>query len=309
LFSYLVSGLSVASELALPGLIALESGDPQSADVTIRAGEVPATLEDAELSGVNWQIAPDRFLFEVPGVVRILLTGGSEIMFALEQGSSIEEAAIFISSTGFGILLHQRGRIVLHASAVRVRDSAVLFCGPSGAGKSTLAAALVDAGYDLVTDDFCGISTHADGTPWVEPDGRQLKLWQNSIDKLSLAGRRAAPVRPAIEKYYVEPRAATAAALPLSAIYVLREARPPHAAGIERPNIVDGGLMVRNNAYRPVMVRRMAQADLYFQAAATISQRAGVFTLTREMNFTQMPVVLDWLEAHWRELGLLEQAA
>ncbi len=188
MFSYLVSGLNVASELALPGLIALEPGGSHAVDVAIRAGEVPMALEDAELTGVNWQIAPDRFLFEVPGVVRILLTGGREILFALEQGSSIEEAAIFISSTGFGILLHQRGRIVLHASAVRVRDSAVLFCGPSGAGKSTLAAALVDAGYDLVTDDFCGISTHADGTPWVEPDGRQLKLWQNSIDKLSLTG-------------------------------------------------------------------------------------------------------------------------
>jgi hypothetical protein len=309
LFSYLVSGLNVASELALPGLIALDPGCAQAIDVTIRAGDVPTALDEAEISGVNWQIAPNRFLFDVPGVVRILLTGGREILFALQDGSSIDEAAIFISSTGFGILLHQRGRIVLHASAVRVRDSAVLFCGPSGAGKSTLAAALVDAGYDLVTDDFCGISVHADGTPWVEPDGRQLKLWQNSIDRLSLTERVAAPVRPAIQKYYVEPRAATAAALPLSAIYVLREARPPHAPGIERPNIVDGGLMVRNNAYRPVMVRRMAQADLYFQAAATISQRAGVFTLTREMNFTQMPVVMDWLEAHWRELGLLERAA
>ena len=299
----------MASELALPGLIALDSSGPQDVDVTIRAGDVPMALEKAEASGVNWQIAPDRFLFEVPGVVRILLTGGREILFALADGSSIDEAAIFISSTGFGILLHQRGRIVLHASAVRVRDSAVLFCGPSGAGKSTLAAALVDAGYDLVTDDFCGISMQADGTPWVEPDGRQLKLWQNSIDKLSLTERRAAPVRPAIQKYYVEPRAATAAALPLSAIYVLREARPPHMPGIDRPNIVDGGLMVRYNAYRPAMVRRMAQADLYFQAAATISRRAGVFTLTREMNFTQMPVVMGWLEAHWRELGLLERAA
>lgn len=309
MFSYLVSGLSVASELALPGLIALEGGAPHNADVTIRAGDVPTELHDAVMSGVNWQIAPDRFLFEVPGVVSILLTGGREILFSLADGSSIEEAAIFISSTGFGILLHQRGRIVLHASAVRVHDSAVLFCGPSGAGKSTLAAALVDAGHDLVTDDFCGISTHADGTPWVEPDGRQLKLWQNSIDKLALTERRAAPVRPAIQKYYVEPRAATAAALPLSAIYVLREARPPHIAGIQRPNIVDGGLMVRNNAYRPAMVRRMAQADLYFQAAATISQRAGVFTLTREMTFTEMPVVMGWLEAHWRKLGLLERAA
>ena len=69
-------------------------------------------------------------------------------------------------------------------------------------------------------------------------------------------------MRPAIQKYYVEPRAATAAALPLAAIYVLREARPPHAPGIARPNIADAGLMVRNNAYRPAMVRRMAQMDL-----------------------------------------------
>ena len=309
MFSYLVSGLGVASELALPGLIASESGLPQGPDVTIRAGAVPAALEDAEASGPNWQLTRDRFLLEVPGVIRMLLTGGREILFEPEHGSSAHEAAIFISSTGFGILLHQRGRIVLHASAVRVRDSAVLFCGPSGAGKSTLAAALVGAGYDLVTDDFCGISVHADGAPWVEPDGRQLKLWQNAIDRLSLAERRAEPVRPAIEKYYVEPRAATAAALPLSAIYVLRDARPPNAPGIARPNIVDGGLMVRNNAYRPAMVRRMAQADLYFQAAATISQRAGVFTLARELNFNQMPVVTGWLEAHWRELGLLERAA
>lgn len=309
MFSYLVSGLSVSSELALPGLIALEAGDSQGADVTIRAGTVPRVLDDAEADGPNWQIAPNRFLFEIPDVMRMLLTGGREIVFEPEAGTSPEEAAIFLSGTGFGILLHQRGRVVLHASAVRVRDSAILFCGPSGAGKSTLAAALVDAGYDLVTDDFCGVSIHADGVPWVEPDGRQLKLWQNSIDRLALIERRAAPVRPELQKYYVEPRAATAAALPLAAIYVLREARPPCAPGIERPNIVDGGLMIRNNAYRPGMVRRMGQADLYFRAAAAIAQRAGIFTLSRELDFKRFPEVIGWLETHWRDLGLMERAA
>jgi hypothetical protein len=287
----------------------MEAGHAQDAEVTIRAGMVPTALEDATANGPNWQIAGDRFLISIPGVIRMLLIDGREILYAPEGGTSPEEAAIFVSGTGFGILLHQRGRIVLHASAVRVRDSAVLFCGPSGAGKSTLAAALVAAGYDLVTDDFCGISVRADGAPWVEPDGRQLKLWQNAIDRLSLAESRAAPVRPELEKYYVEPRAATAAALPLAAIYVLREARPPNAPGILRPNIVDGGLMVRNNAYRPSLVRRMAQADLYFQAAATISRRAGVFTLTREINFQRFPEVIGWLEAHWRDLDLLERAA
>jgi hypothetical protein len=309
LFSYVVSGLGVSSEIALPGLIPDESDRPGAADIVIRGGAVPLALEGVTASGPSWQFAGDRFLLAVPGILRMLLTGGNEILFETESGVSAEEAAVFVSGTGFGILLHQRGQIVLHASAVRVNDSAVLFCGPSGAGKSTLAAALVDAGYDLVTDDVCGLSIHGDGSPWVEPDGRHLKLWQNSIERLELAGRRAAPVRAAIEKYYVEPRAATASALPLAAIYVLREARPPFAPGVARPNIVDAGLMVRNNAYRPAMVRRMAQMDLYFQAAATIAQRAGIFTLTRELNFRQMPTVIGWLETHWRELGLLERAA
>ncbi|MEO9129944.1 MAG: hypothetical protein ABI240_01920 [Sphingomonas sp.] len=309
MFSYIVSGLGVSSEIRLPGLIAKESGRQDAADIVIRSGDVPTQLEGATVRGPSWQLSGDHFLISVPGILRMLLIGGNQILFETESGVSAEEAAVFVSGTGFGILLHQRGRIVLHASAVRVNDSAVLFCGPSGAGKSTLAAALVGAGYDLVTDDFCGLSFDAEGSPWVEPDGRQLKLWQNSIDRLSLAERRAAPVRSAIQKYYVQPRAATASALPLAAIYVLREARPPFAPGIARPNIVDAGLMVRNNAYRPAMVRRMAQMDLYFQAAATITQRAGVFTLTREINFARFPAVIGWLEAHWRELGLLERAA
>ncbi|KQS03804.1 hypothetical protein ASG11_05725 [Sphingomonas sp. Leaf357] len=308
MFSYIISGLSVACDLALPGLIALPDL-PAEPDVSIRSGQVPEALSDASGGGPNWWIAADRFLIAVPGIIRMLMATGNRITYQLERDTSPADAAIFLSGTGFGILLQQRKRIVLHASAVRVRDQAVLFCGPSGAGKSTLAAALGDAGYDLVTDDFCGISIE-DGLPWVQPDGRQLKLWQNSIDRLSLADRKTAPVRTRLEKFYVEPRAAIAAPLPLAAVYVLREARPPNAPpGIERPNIVDGAVLVRTNAYRPQLVNRMGQQELYFQAAATIGQRSGVFTLTRPLDFKLFPTVIGWLETHWRDLGLLERAA
>jgi len=110
---------------------------------------VPASLDDASKKGATWQIAGDRFLFQVPGVARFLLRGGREILFEAAPGVQAGDVSAFVIGTVFGILLHQRGEIVLHASAVRVNDRAVLFCGPSGAGKSTLAAALAQRGFPL----------------------------------------------------------------------------------------------------------------------------------------------------------------
>ncbi len=312
MFAYVVSGLTVSSDLALPGLIAapadIAASGGSEPDVVIAAGTVPAALDDAVAKGPNWQIAEGRFLIAIPGIIRMLLIGGDTVRYALEGDTAVEDAVVFVSGTGFGLLLHQRGRIVLHASAVRIdtgggASAAVLFCGPSGAGKSTLAAALGAAGHDLLADDFCGISIDAAGVPMVYPDGRQLKLWQNAIDRLALADRRAGPVRSRLRKYYVEPHAAIADPLPIAAVYVLREARPPLVEGIVRANLVDGALMIQRNAYRPAMIARMGQAALYFAAAAAIARYAGVFTLTRAMDFAAQATVAAWLEAHWLELA------
>lgn len=308
MYGYVISGLSVSSDLVLPGLIEAPVHD-DAADVTIRQATISDTLPNPTARGPNWQIAGGRMLIAVPGIVRMLLHEGRSLVYTPDPAVPSDEVAIFISGTGFGLLLHQRDRIVLHASAVRVGSGAALFCGPSGAGKSTLAAALVDAGHDLLADDFCGIVMAQDGVPMVHPDGRQLKLWQNAIDRLALVDRRVAPVRAQIAKYYVEPREAMRTALPITAIYMLREARLPGTAGIAQPNLVDGAMLVRGSAYRPAMVERMGQAALYFRAAAVLAQTAGVFTLTREMDFARLPAVIGWLEAHWRARGLTEMAA
>jgi hypothetical protein len=305
-FHYCVSGLTVASDVALPGLI--EQPATGAADVQIVRGDVPETLDGASEIGPNWRMAGDAFLMNVPDVIRMLLTAGCEIRYTPADGVAIEEAAIFISGTGFGILLHQRGRVVLHASAVRVGNAAVLFCGPSGAGKSTLAAALGERGYDLVTDDFCGVAMR-DGRPWIEPDARQHKLWQQAIDALEVSERRADAVRTQLQKYYVEPRGAVAAPLPVAAIYQLRESRPPHEPGISTPNIIDAALIVRRNAYRPQLVQRMGQRGLYFESAAALAQTAGIFILTRRLGFPRMSEAIDSLEEHWAARGLTERAA
>ena len=304
---YRVSGLSVASEIALPGLIA---GSPErTPQVTIRRGAVPESLGAASASGPTWQIAGKQFLLRIPDIARFLLTDGSEIVVAPETEAAAADIPIFILGTAFGILLHQREHIVLHASAVRVGDKAVLFCGSSGAGKSTLAAALAQRGYPLVTDDFCTLTADGAGPPLVHPDGRQLKLWAQAIERLDLAERRGGRVRQSLEKFYVEPGEVFTEPLALGAVYALREARPPHAPGIERPNVVDAALLLRRNAYRPLLVRRMDQKANYFHAATAIANVAGIFYLMRALDFAKMPDLVASLQAHWLDLRLMEKAA
>jgi hypothetical protein len=304
---YRISGLSVASEIALPGVIAGAPGlMPQ---VTIRRGRVPQNLPHAGAAGPTWQIAGKQFLLRIPDIARFLLNSGSQIVVEPESGATAADIPIFILGTVFGILLHQREQIVLHASAVRVNGRAVLFCGSSGAGKSTLAAALAQRGYPLVTDDVCTLTLDDAGAPLVHPDGRQLKLWAQAIDRLNLAQQRGERVRQSLEKFYVEPGEVFTEPLALGAVYVLREARPPHAAGIERPNAVDAALLLRGNAYQPLLVRRLGQKANYFHAATTIANVAGIFFLTRALDFAKMAEVIAMLEAHWLDLRLMEKAA
>jgi hypothetical protein len=304
---YRISGLSVSSEIALPGLIA--SAAERVPQVSIRRGPVPENLSDCRASGPTWQVADKQFLLRVPDVARFLLNDGREIVVAPESDESAADIPIFILGTVFGILLHQREQIVLHASAVRVNGKAVLFCGSSGAGKSTLAAALSQRGYPLVNDDFCTVTANATGAPLVHPDGRQLKLWAQAIDRLDLAQSRGERVRKSLEKFYVEPSEVFTEPLALGAVYALREARPPHAPGIEKPNVVDAALLLRRSAYRPLLVRRLGQRANYFHAATMIANAAGIFHLTRTLDFAKMPEVIASLERHWYDLRLMEKAA
>lgn len=318
MFHYVMSGLRVTSDCAMPGLIETVSAADAHSDVHIRQGEVPMALADYSTSGPNWQMAGDRFLLRIPGIVRMTLDAGTAITWQCEGDTRPEDALIFISGSGFGLLMHQHGRCIMHGSAVEVGGRAVLFCGPSGAGKSTLAAAMAARGFGHVADDQCVLSGLAGGEVFVHPDGRAHKLWEQAITKLDLAERSGAPVRSTLRKFFVAPQAASAAesgaALPLGGIYILAEARAPDLVKGDRVaitpfNLADAAIAVRANAYRPAMVERLGQAGLYLQAAAAAQRSGGVFRLVRPMNFAVMDEVIDALVRHWQDTGLAERVA
>jgi hypothetical protein len=202
-YRYRIAGLTVSSDIEIPGLH--QPVDDGPADVSIRLADVPETLEDAVSSGPTWALAQDRFLLRVPGIARFLLTNGDAIVYQAGPNAQPGDIAAFVTGAAFGVLLHQRGLMVLHASSVKVNGSAALFMGSSGAGKSTLAAALAQRGYPIVTDDFCVVGYDAAAHPVVYPDSRLPKLWANTIRRLGLADRRRQPVRGRISQQWVAP--------------------------------------------------------------------------------------------------------
>ena len=63
-------------------------------------------------------------------------------------------------------LVGHAGRVPLHASAVMVNGTALVFAGASGAGKSTLALAASRAGLPLLSDDTVFVQTSPDFRLW-----------------------------------------------------------------------------------------------------------------------------------------------
>lgn len=300
--AYCISGLTVASEFPLPGAIPAEAyqGSPH---VKVSRSPVPERLEDGARLGPNWDMAGEDFLLKVPRLARFLIRGGNEIRVDLEEGATEYDASAYVLGTAFGILLHQRGALVLHGAAVARNGEAIAICGHSGAGKSTLAAALCQNSCTFVTDDICAVSLDGADHPIVLPDGRQLKLWQESIEKLDLAEHRRDSVYGRFEKYFIAPQEAAPTPLPLRAIYVLQESRRSLTDGITALNLPDAMMALDREAYRPGLRLKMgSRPDMVMQGAKMLSH-AKVFRLIRPRLFDKMTDTVDLLLAHWDGLA------
>ena len=297
---YRISGMTMMSEIILPGAWPADSGEP---DVTMRRGRVAPALANPLAVTRHWEADEHHFLLRGNGVGRFLMSHGREVIFEPEDGVPVSDCAVYLQGTVIGMLLNQRGGIVMHASAVAVDGKAILFCGISGAGKSTLAAALSARGYGMISDDVCLITFDSDRRPVVRPDARQLKLADTAIEALDLGAQCGEPVLRSAEKTYVRPQACwNGADLPLGAVYVLRS-RLRSVDFIRPLDSVAAMRKLQRHIYRPGMIRRTGLTERYFAATARIVQHAGVYLLERERDLSRLTGTAVMLESHWWRTG------
>jgi HPr Serine kinase C-terminal domain len=178
-YSYSAFGLGVASTLPLPELVA---GDG-SADVDVELGprmtrpDMPRAPRAETIVGADeWQLT-----FDDVGVITV--RGGSRIDVRPIAGVQARSIRLAVLGPAMGVLLQQRGFLVLHASVVDIGGRAVAFLGASGWGKSTMAAALHARGHRLVADDLAAVRIGRDG-PEVHSGFPQMKLWPDAVREL-----------------------------------------------------------------------------------------------------------------------------
>lgn len=186
---YHLYGLAVASEFDCPELTEITSAQAAERRYPtvrlIRAHEPLALPEGRRLTGWMW-VTRDACLYEFGDIARMLVQRPDRITVEMLSDAVESDMRAYLFGTGFGTLVHMRGLIPLHISAIKTPDGVVAFTGPSGAGKSTKVAELhFKHGWPIICDDVAVLHP-SDELPLLHAGMNRLKLWKDAVDRFGI---------------------------------------------------------------------------------------------------------------------------
>lgn len=127
---------------------------------------------------------------------------GRRVCFCPVEGAPHEEERALLLGGVLSFALELQHIPCLHSSAVVLPEGAAVFLGTAGGGKSTLAAALVQAGFPLLSDDIVALRS-LDGAVVGSPGYPQMRLWPNEAQHFLGRTDHLKPVLPSHSKLSV----------------------------------------------------------------------------------------------------------
>jgi hypothetical protein len=163
------------------------------------------------------------FYIRWSGLFEFLISynGHSIIGHPLNNGN--EEAFFnYLLGQALSFAMVKQGIEPLHSSVVRVNDAAVGFIGDCGYGKSSLAAAFLQVGYSLLTDDLLVLKKN-NGYLLAYPGLPRIKLFPKIAKSLIGDGVKGFPIGKFTSKliFPLDRYQYVRTPLPLKVIYVL----------------------------------------------------------------------------------------
>ncbi len=299
MYNYNAYNIGISSELPLPEL---QTSVEVATDVTIRFGRVTWSPPLGSMTADEpcFKIATDEAHFFWPLLGKFRVRDGTEII--IDPCAGVEERLLRLPLLGtlLAVLLHQRGSLVLHASAVAIDGEAIIFVGNKGYGKSTMAATLYGRGHQLLSDDVVALAMEGPGRPMVIPGFPQFKLYPEVV---SLAlGDDPSSLRELADGYEkcgrrVSDRFAQQA-LPLKSIYELGRGPVPTVRQLDS----QGGLLTLiANSYMARFGRQLlngAEASVHLRKCTKLMMQANIYRLERPSSLSLLPSIAQLVEEH-----------
>lgn len=194
----------------------------------------------------------------------------------------------------------RRGLPTLHASAVAVNGHAVAFVSRHGGGKTGLAAAMVQAGFPLLTDDLL-VLEEREGRWEARPAYPEMRMWPDE------AAHFAGPPEalPLVQADSEKRRVAIGngglgsfldASAPLACVY-LASRRPERDGDIEIQPVSRGEALIElvRHSFSPRLVEAAGLQPARLDRLARLVRAVPVRRLVYPSGFDRLPEVVRFL--------------
>jgi hypothetical protein len=157
----------------------------------------------------------------------LISANGRRIACRALTGVSRDAFHAYLIGQVLSFALVKQGIEPLHATVVVVNGQAVAFLGDCGYGKSSLAAAFLQAGHPLLTDDLLVVNEEGPGFS-AYPGPPRIKLFPEIANRLLGEGVKGTPMNNLTPKLIIplDDHWSHRGAAPLRALYVLAPAGP-----------------------------------------------------------------------------------
>jgi hypothetical protein len=288
---YSAYGLRFHSQYPLPA----PPAEPGVADVVIRPGKTDA--QDNPDPGAKSMLRANTEEITCRwdcGVVSVI--SGREILVDPIPNIDPHILAAWLQGAAMSLILHQRGFLVLHASAVAIRGNAVAFLGEVGWGKSTTATAFHAQGHRLLTDDVVAVK-FINGQCIVMPGFPHVKLLPDAAKHLNhdhgkmldIAGDADKRMKFLNDKWDASP-------VPLRAVYILGQAdhcliEPLPAQGAML-NIMRHCFVARYTEF----LRKTGTNTSHFANCTQLVNKVSIGYLKRPRDLSLLPKLVELVE-------------
>lgn len=282
-FLYKAFGFTIKSEYPLPELEPLTI-HPTSPDITINNGSLEEKWAAVSEPNHYFHIEENVCMFEIPNTVIFQVKNGNEIIVSAVEGAEEDHIRLYLLGTCMGAILMQRKILPLHGSAVAINGKAFAIVGDSGAGKSTTASALLQRGYELISDDVIPVTFTMDNIPVVTPAYPQQKLWQESLNQFGIESKNLRPIIDRETKFAIPVSSQFATeTLPLAGVFELVKTDDETTTfapilGLNRLHTLF------LHTYRNFFLSRAGLMEWHFQTTAKMANKMNFYRIQRSTS-------------------------